>query len=140
MIDREPLLDDPVLVALPPDHPYATRKSIGLDLLASEAWIAAPLAGLPLTALRAAVGSGFTPQVRYEGEDFAAVLSLVEAGLGIALLPRLATGKASPGVTIRPLVGALLNRRVYTAQLRSRPVTAASAFARLIRPVGDAPD
>jgi len=139
-VEREPLLNDPVLVALPTGHPYATRKALRLDLLAREPWIAAPLAGLPLALLRAAAGTGFDPQVRYEGEDFAAVLALVAAGLGIALLPRLATQKPPLGVAIRPLLDAPLHRRVYTAQLRSRPASAASSFSRLTRSLADAAD
>jgi DNA-binding transcriptional LysR family regulator len=81
-VTRESLLDDPVLVALPSGHPLASRGSIRLERLATEPWIAAPLAGLPLASLREAAGRGFAPQVRYEGEDFAAVLALVASKPG----------------------------------------------------------
>ena len=87
MIVRRHLVDDPVLAALSRGHPLAGRRSIRLDRLASEPWIASPLAGLPLATLRTAAGRGFSPALRYDGEDFATVLALVAAGLGVALLP-----------------------------------------------------
>jgi len=132
---REPLLDDPVLVALPAGHPLASRGSIRLDRLATEPWIAAPLAGLPLAALRKATGRGFAPQVRYEGEDFAAVLALVAAELGVALVPRLATSRAPAGVALRPLAGATMIRRLYTARLRASSPRTAGAFSDVLRTV-----
>lgn len=132
-ITRRHLMDDPVLAAVPHDHPLARRRSVRLDRLAREPWIASPSAGLPLAVLRQAGGSGFSPTFRYHGEDFATVLALVAAGLGIALLPRLATARLPNDVRTIPLTGAPVQRRISTARLRSRHAAAAAAFDDLLR-------
>jgi DNA-binding transcriptional LysR family regulator len=128
-----PLMEDPVLVAVPAGHPLARRRSVRLDRLAREPWIAAPLAGLPLPALRQAGGTGFTPTVRYVGEDFATVLALVSAGLGVALLPRLATATLSQRITTIPLTGTPVTRRIWTARLHSRHPAVVATFDDLLR-------
>ena len=117
-----------LLVALPSDHRLATARSVRLAELADDAWIAAPLAGLPLGVLRDARGVGFQPRLRFEGDDFRAVLALVASRLGIALLPELAARDLPAGVALRPIAGAPLSRHLYTARLRTdatRPVVAA---------------
>jgi DNA-binding transcriptional LysR family regulator len=133
VIARRHLMDDPVLAAVPDDHPLAKRRAIRLDRLAKETWIAAPRAGLPLPALRRAGGTDFHPSLRYQGEDFATVLELVSAGLGIALLPRLATAKLPKRIATIPLAGAPITRRIYTAHLVGRCPAAATTFDDLLR-------
>lgn len=99
------LLDDPTLVALPVDHPAATGP-LALADLAHETWIAGcpRCRGHLLTAGRAA---GFEPRIAYATDDYPAVLGLVAAGLGVAVLPGLVRGTAAgvPGVVLRPAAG-----------------------------------
>jgi DNA-binding transcriptional LysR family regulator len=128
VILRAPIAEDPLLLALPADHRLATAATVRLADLAGDPWIAAPLAGLPLGVLRDARGVGFEPRLRFEGEDFRAVLALVASGLGIALLPQLAARDVPAGVALRPIAGTSLSRHLYTARLRTdatRPVVAA---------------
>jgi DNA-binding transcriptional LysR family regulator len=127
-IVRTAIAGDPLLVALPAEHRLAGAPSVGLADLAGDAWIAAPLAGLPLGVLRDARGVGFQPRLRFEGDDFRAVLALVASGLGIALLPELAARDLPAGVALRPIAGSPLSRHLYTARLRTettRPAVAA---------------
>jgi DNA-binding transcriptional LysR family regulator len=131
-VERTLIAEDPLLAALPPGHRLADAPSVPLRALAEDDWIAAPLAGLPLGALRDGDGAGFRPRLRFEGDDFRTVLALVAAGLGIALLPQLAAQDLPAGVTLREITGATLSRRLYTAQLRTevaRPAVAALATA-----------
>lgn len=128
-VERTLLAEDPVLAALPAAHPLAaSTTAINLSTLAGEAWIAAPLAGFPLSALRNGAGPGFQPRLRFEGDDFRTVLAIVANGLGIALIPRLAIQNVPDGVALRPLANAPLTRLLYTARLRTattRPAIAA---------------
>jgi DNA-binding transcriptional LysR family regulator len=48
--------------------------------------------------------AGFVPRISAETNDFAVVMSLVAAGAGVALVPRLAAGALPDGVVLRPLV------------------------------------
>lgn len=100
------LLDDPTMLALPVDHPAATRPDLDLADLAHEPWIA----GCPRCRghlLAAGAARGFTPTVAYATDDYVAVLGLVAAGLGVALLPGLVrpTAERHPGVVVRSAAG-----------------------------------
>lgn len=104
------LVDDGTVVALPEGHPAALSTS-GLDLadladLADDVWIA----GCPRCRghlLAAGSSRGFSPRIAYATDDYVAVLGLVAAGLGVALLPGLVlpTALRTPGVVVRPAAG-----------------------------------
>jgi len=100
------LLDEPTLVALPADHPAADHDALALADLAGERWIA----GCPRCRghlLTAADACGFAPEIAFATDDYVAVLALVAAGLGVALLPDLVrpVAERQPGVVIRPARG-----------------------------------
>lgn len=126
------LLDDPTLAVLPADHPRADDPHLSLSDLADETWIA----GCPQCRghlLHSAAACGFAPEIAYATDDYVAVLSLVAAGLGVALLPRLVrqTGERHPGVVLRPAAGTSA-RRVYavtTPDLMRVPAVAATLDA-----------
>lgn len=92
------ILTDPVAVVLPIDHPLAGQDVVSLADVAQEQWIA----GCPRCRghlLELCDQAGFRPEVSFETEDYVAVLGLVAAGLGVALVPRLILASVShPGV------------------------------------------
>jgi DNA-binding transcriptional LysR family regulator len=103
---RRELARDLLDAVLPADHPLAESEEVQLESLAGEPWVA-PLEGWScdhvfVIACRAA---GFTPAVEHRTTDWAAVTALVGAGLGVALVPRLAQLPPTPGVVTRPLSG-----------------------------------
>jgi DNA-binding transcriptional LysR family regulator len=87
------LLDDPYRLVLPADWSLprgehrSTRVRGALDL----PWISGP-PGAPARSVLERLGrdAGTTPRVVHEVSEFPAVLSLVGAGLGVAIVPRLA--------------------------------------------------
>lgn len=97
------LLTDPVLVALPRDHRMADHDVIRLAKLSEEAWIA----GCPRCRghlLSLCHTAGFDPQVSFETEDYVAVLGLVAAGLGVALVPQFVLSSVShPDIVTKPV-------------------------------------
>lgn len=97
------LLTDPVTVVLPVDHPLSEQDVVRLTDLEHEQWIA----GCPRCRghlLSLSDTAGFQPEVAFETEDYVAVLGLVAAGLGVALVPRLILASVShPGVRALPL-------------------------------------
>lgn len=103
---RRDLVRDVLDAVVPVGHPLAGRERLTLGELASEPWIA-PLAGwscdhVVQTGCQAA---GFTPRVEHRTTDWSALMALVAAGLGVALVPRLALPHPPAGVVIRPLAG-----------------------------------
>ncbi|MGN6205301.1 LysR family transcriptional regulator [Humibacter sp.] len=109
-----PLWRDPIMVAIPSGHPAAASDAIALAQLSDENWIA----GCPRCRghlLQLAETSGFRPAIAYETDNFTAVLGMVSAGLGVALIPSLALAVSTlpAGVVIRPTA----NRDERTIQL-----------------------
>ncbi len=101
-LDAVSLFTEHVVLALPETHPLASGDWVELALLADERWIA----GCPLCRghlLAACDAVGVTPQIDLETDNAIAVLNLVAAGLGVALLPHLAlaTAPVPPGATVR---------------------------------------
>jgi DNA-binding transcriptional LysR family regulator len=64
------------------------------------------------TALAACRAAGFEPRIACESSELETIRSLVGAGLGIALLPQLATRQGAPNCTPLRLRGALVERQV----------------------------
>jgi DNA-binding transcriptional LysR family regulator len=105
LVVKRPLLDDPLLVALPERHRLAAGRRIRLTSLRDETWIA----GCPRCRshlLHACSAAGFTPRIAFATDDAPAVLAMVAEGLGVALLPRLALQRSTgAGVVMRPVTG-----------------------------------
>jgi len=104
----DPVLDEPMLVALPAGHRLAgdTGSALPLATLAMEDFIlyrrpAGP--GLYDAIVTACRGAGFTPVVVQEAPRLPSTLSLVAAGLGISLVPASMRRFAMAGVSFRTL-------------------------------------
>jgi DNA-binding transcriptional LysR family regulator len=87
---RVDLLTDVMDIAVPAGHRLAGRGRVPLRELATEAWIVGhPRCCVGAIARSVCAASGFTPDIRHAVNDWAAVAALVEAGAGVALIPRL---------------------------------------------------
>lgn len=100
------LVTEPVLLAVPADHPVAGAGGpVALRELAGQVWASGPLGTEPYAALLQLMRSrGVEPDVRYLFGDFATQLALVRAGLAVALVPGLAAagpGSAAPDPQVR---------------------------------------
>ncbi|MCL9796311.1 LysR family transcriptional regulator [Frankia sp. AgKG'84/4] len=114
-----PLLDDPLDVALPVGHPFASAPAVPLESLASEDFIVSrPGTACREVAHSACAAAGFVPRVRHNADDFAAVLGLIAAGCGVGLIPRLARLSSTPEVVIRPIAGRTPVRPIFAAVRR----------------------
>ncbi|MEU7530299.1 LysR family transcriptional regulator [Saccharothrix sp. NPDC042600] len=100
-LDSVPLLDETVFLAVPAgfetgDAPVASARE--------AAWVAGTPGTLCHTvATRVCEAHGFTPRVRHHVDDFTAVLALVAAGQGVALVPELGAAQPFAGVRLVPL-------------------------------------
>ncbi|MEV0177165.1 LysR family transcriptional regulator [Streptomyces sp. NPDC050803] len=106
---RIDLCTDVLDVAVPEGHRLAGRDRVGLRELAAEAWVvgdARSCCGAVARSVCAA--AGFTPDIRHAVNDWGALAALVEAGQGVALVPRL----------VRPLYA---HRRVALLTTRGTP-------------------
>jgi DNA-binding transcriptional LysR family regulator len=131
-LERGDLMEDPLVIVLPPGHP-ADAEAVALGALADAAWVATP----PGTACRAMLDhacarAGFTPSVPFHANDFGVLAAFVAEGLGVAMVPELALPAFGTGVVVRPVSGPPVRRRIYVAARRgslARPALAAMVDA-----------
>lgn len=98
------LLADPLDVALPVGHSWAARPGLRLANLAQEPWIFGSSGPWREITLAACADAGFVPEQAHAATDWSAILAMVAADLGVALVPRMATvGERQQHVAIRPL-------------------------------------
>ncbi|WP_415957061.1 LysR family transcriptional regulator [Streptomyces sp. 021-4] len=111
-----PLLADPLDVALPAGHPLAGAPALRLADLAADRWIfggSGPWSEITTAACEAA---GFVPEQAHSAAGWTAILALVEADMGIALVPRMASREQRPeGVVMRVLEADQPRRHVVAA-------------------------
>lgn len=90
-----PLLGDRLVALVPDRHPLARAESVAIGELADDPWIAGcpRCRGQLVEVCRAA---GFTPRIDFATDDYPAVVGLVGAGLGVAVLPQLAIESVRP--------------------------------------------
>ena len=82
-----------------------------------------------LMAVRLCQAAGFTPRVRHYADDFAAVLALVAAGQGVALVPELALADCPDGVVLAELAAMRRTLIACRSGADSHPAIAACAAA-----------
>jgi len=97
-----PLFTEEMVIAVQREHPLATRERVTFTELRDEAWVLSPqnyeLREATLSACQAA---GFAPRVVLDGGETDTLLRFVAAGIGIALVPRLAVPDTSDLVALK---------------------------------------
>src|SRR5256714_313867 len=127
---RFELLEDPMRLALPSGHPFASKAKVGLGDLSGEAWVQTS-ARSPCArhVVRSCHTAGFEPNVAFESDDYLTVQGLVAAGVGVALIPELALSIVREDIVIRALSPSPPSREVIAAvPERARLVPAAPAM------------
>lgn len=114
---RVDLLTDTLDLAVPTGHRLAGRERVALRELAGDSWIvgeAHSCCGAVMRSVCAA--AGFTPDIRHAVNDWGALAALVEAGQGVALIPRLVRPLyAHRHLTLLPTEGKPPARNVFAA-------------------------
>lgn len=117
----EPLLDDPFVLACRRDHPLAGRDHITWADLEGHALIAVSRASGNRILLDAAlVKAKVQLSWSYEVTHLTTSLGLVEAGLGVSVLPRLATPQGDhPLIVTKPLRDPEVSRTIGIVRRRT---------------------
>jgi DNA-binding transcriptional LysR family regulator len=122
------LLEDPMHVALPAEHPLAAKPALTLADLREEDWVQTS-ASSPCArhVVRSCLAAGFEPHATFESDDYETVQGLVAAGVGVALIPRLALTRVHPGIVVRELAPRSPARKVVAATMAGPGVAPAAA-------------
>jgi DNA-binding transcriptional LysR family regulator len=116
---RISLLHDEFRALLPAGHRLAGQAAVALGDLRLDPWIG-NLPGSPchFVTMAACASAGFSPRVRHQIDDWAIVVELVAAGLGVGLIPSLAHPPARDDIAILPLAGSPAARNIFAAVRR----------------------
>lgn len=133
-----PLLEEPMVVAMPRRHPTARtgqQTSVALQRLAAEPFI---LFGPPWGSFYdATVGAcrtaGFSPRVVQQAPRISTALGLVAAGLGVALVPESIQNMKMDGVVYRHVTGAQPKAFLSLASRKGDPSAVVQQFLSLVK-------
>src|SRR5918998_3384295 len=121
-IELLPLVDDPMYLALPRDHPLGVKPRVRLEDVAGETWIQETGSHSWCGSFHEAVcaSAGFEPNVGFPSDDYNVVQGLIAAGVGISLLPGLALTNVREDIVVRSLGKNAPARRIAAATLAGR--------------------
>ncbi len=126
---RVELLEDPMHLALPRTHRLAARERLRLSDLSGESWVQtssdSPCARHVVRSCHAA---GFEPSIAFESDDYQTVQGLVAAGVGVALIPRMALSAVREDIAIRSLADGPHRGVIAAAPAGARLVPSATAM------------
>lgn len=102
----EVVRQEPLVLAMPTQHPLAGARSLSLADLADEPFISYPSdppSSVYSVVVEAYRRAGFVPKVRQELAETASMVAMVAAGMGIALVPESVRQLRINGATFRQL-------------------------------------
>lgn len=101
-LETIPLAEDPLLAVLPEGHPLARGEMVSAAALCAEPFLLLEKGGRA-EAADVFARCGVRPNVRFTTWDDYAILSMVESGLGVSILPKLILKRIPYRVAVRPL-------------------------------------
>lgn len=132
----ETVLCEQAMVALPKNHPLGRQAQIPLHALASEAFVMyerTQLVHKQVIAL--CLEAGFSPTIIQEAASEQAVIGLVAAGVGVALVSACLSGLRTDEVTYRPLIEPAVSVEYAAAWKQGKPSPIVQAFLNVVREV-----
>src|SRR2546427_10226243 len=134
--DEELVYTDRLVIALPATHALAKKKIVHLKTLAGEPFVQFHRIGAP-SLFDEAIGvcrrAGFSPRIVNEPNSMATVMTLVESGLGVSLIPYCVRTLSRPHVAIRSISPRSLPIPLCATWLRSADNPALAAFVEILR-------
>jgi DNA-binding transcriptional LysR family regulator len=124
------VMREPLRIAVNKRHPLAARPTLAVRDLAGEPFVLFPAElapGLHDQVVSLCHAAGFAPNIIEESRELYTSVSLVEAGVGVSILPASVEKLGWRGVRYRPIPSAAAETRIAAAwrRDRARPVVAA---------------
>ncbi len=131
------LLEDPMYLVLPEDHPLAHKRGIRLADMANEPWIGgAPNCECNKMITQACMRFGFDPRIAFETDDYSAVQGFVAAGVGVSLIAELGLRTVRDDIVVRSLGRDTPVRQIFATALKGYRSPATAAMIEMLREVG----
>jgi len=125
-IEWEPLFTEELFVIVPTEHRLAKRSSIELNEIKDEPVVTFKQDyGLRILADQFFKEAGLSPFITFEGEEIITVAGLVEAKLGVALIPHV-VGLAKTNIVFLPISKPKCQRTIGMAWTKERYLSPAA--------------
>lgn len=136
--DGHLLFEEPMRMALPRAHRLAGRSRVRLDELSDECWMLGTARACPDAdrVIRACHAQGFDPQIAVQNDDYAAILGLVAAGVGVAPIPEMVARNTPPDVHMCTLRGVQIMRPIIAVMPAGYQSRSARAMVGVLEEVG----
>jgi len=136
-VQHHHLLEDPMYLVLPANHPLARKRGVRLADLADEPWIGgAPDCECNRMISQACLRFGFDPRIAFETDDYTAVQGFVAAGVGVSLIAELGLRSVREDIVVRPLGRDTPVRQIYATALTGYRSPATIAMIDVLKTVG----
>lgn len=133
-LDAIRLMEWPIRLALPVDHPLAQRTRIPREALVDEPFILYIGSDDELDRSFVQLVLGFAPRVAYEAQSGFSLVSLVGAGLGVAIVPSSVVSiSVGEQVAYRPIAGNSIQFGTEVVFRRDADDPAVAKFLQMVR-------
>jgi DNA-binding transcriptional LysR family regulator len=132
----EPVVREPFMAVLPPSHPRAGAGALDLRAMADEPFVLFPRAVAPTLfdqVLGLCRNAGFHPKQVQEAQEWLTIVALVDAGLGVSLVPASFRRLGWGGVTYHPLSPEGIRTTIALCRRREDPPPVLTAFIEVAR-------
>jgi DNA-binding transcriptional LysR family regulator len=134
----ETVLCEQAMVAIPKNHPLAGLAQIPLHALAAEPFVMYERTQRSLIysqVMTLCLQAGFSPYIVQEAASEQAVVGLVAAGVGVALVSSCLSGLRTDEVTYRPLIDPAASVEYAVVWKQENPSPIVKAFLNVVREV-----
>lgn len=119
------LMQEPIFAVLPEKHPFAGKRAITLDDLRDDPFLLLKEGHcFRENALQACRQSKVNPNVVFESGQFATILAMVSAGMGVSVIPKMAVVETK-GCRFVPVADKRSGRRIGVVRSKYRYPTRA---------------
>src|SRR5436309_3800069 len=133
LFEVKEIWNEPFYAVVPTDHPLASKKNISLQQLEKDSFVVKRGESRQQT-IEACRAAGFEPRIACECSEQETKIALVQAGLGVLLLPQLDAYFLREGVVAIPIREPKLLREVGLIHRRGKELSAAAqAFIELAK-------
>lgn len=116
---------EPLVIAVPRDHPLARAPRVALSALARDPWVLFPRSIAPRLhehVVRLCRQAGFTPSVVQESREVYTTVGLVGAGVGVTIVPETVRRMSWEGVVYKPIPRAWVRISLVRPTGAAKPV------------------
>ncbi|TYP73029.1 LysR family transcriptional regulator [Paenibacillus methanolicus] len=131
-LDMVQLLDDPYVAVLPADHPLREQDIIAIEQLAREPFLSLK-SGCERLVMQAFQESGLRLNTQFEVAENATILSMVEAGIGVSVVPSMILSAMPANIAVKPLHPPIIRQIGLAVRTQHIVSPAAAAFIKAAR-------